>query len=361
MKKSWLAAGIVVIVLSLWMASGLLRPEVSAASKESKPDPLMTVEVQAIELQSMARTLSLQGELEPVRYLLLKAETSGKIEELLVGKGSRVSAGQQLLQLDRGSRLNLLAEATARVKSARGEQEAAAALRRQRLQSEVQSEQAEAALESALAMQRNIELDISYTSITAPFDAMVNDLPLERGALIERGDVVAELVDNSAFDVTAQAAQQVVSSLTIGQSVTVELITGESLPGELRYISSVADPKTRSFRVEARVENPDEAFAAGISATLSIPVEQVEAAFITPSALSLGDDGELGVKAVDDENRVFFLPIQLVSTSIDGAWVSGIPSGTRIITLGQGFVSLNEQVETQLAQADSQSVTNDKN
>lgn len=361
MNKSWLAAGTLVIILCLWMASGLLRPDHEETSEESKSDPLMTVEVHRVELQSMARALSLQGELEPVRYLLLKAETSGRIEALLVAKGDRVNRGEPLLQLDRGSRLNLLAEASARVKSARSEQEAAASLQRQRLQSKVQSELADAALESALAQQRNIELDISHTSIIAPFDAVVNDLPVDVGELVERGDVVAELVDDSAFDVTAQAAQQSLSKLRVGQRVSINLITGESLPGTLTYLSSVADAQTRSFRVEARVDNPNGAFAAGVSATLVIPLEQVEAAFITPSALSLGDDGELGVKGVDDDNRVTFLPIELVSTSMEGAWVSGIPEGTRIITLGQGFVSIGEPVNTQVAQTPEPIVADGQN
>ncbi|MGQ7843148.1 efflux RND transporter periplasmic adaptor subunit [Granulosicoccus sp. 3-233] len=361
MKKSWLAAGTLVIVLSLWMATGLLQSEDSSVADETKPDPLMTVEIETVELQEMARKISLQGELEPARYLQVKAETSGRVEQLLVRKGVQVSSGDALVQLDPGSRLNTLAEASARVKSARSEQEAAETLRRQRLQSKVQTEQAEAALESALAQLHNIELDISRTTIAAPFDALVNDLPVERGELIERGDVIAELVDNSAFDVTAQAAQQAVSSLLIGQDVSVDLITGESLPGKLTYISSIADPQTRSFRVEARVENPKAALAAGISATLTIPVEQIEAAFITPSALSLGDDGELGIKAVDADNRVYFLPIELVSTSLDGAWVSGIPAQTRIITLGQGFVALGEEVQTRLAQAQDQPAASDTN
>ncbi|ASJ75638.1 efflux RND transporter periplasmic adaptor subunit [Granulosicoccus antarcticus] len=347
MNKSWLAAGAVVIVLSLWMASGLLKPDDSGIAENDKTDPLMTVEVQLVELARMAREISLQGQLEPVQYLQLKAETHGKVENLPISKGVRVNAGDIIVQLDQGNRQNMLTEASARVKSARSEQEAAASLRRQRLQSKVQSEQSEAALESALAQLRSIELDISYTAIKAPFAAVLNALPVDKGALVERGDVVAELVDDSAFDVTARASQNVLAKLTVGQSVSIRLITGEILPGTLTFISSVADAQTRTFLVEARVSNTNGATAAGISASLTIPIEQVEAAFISPSALSLGLDGELGVKAVDEDNRVLFLPIKLVSTDIDGAWVSGIPAGTRIITLGQGFVSVDEQVNPQ--------------
>ncbi len=356
MNKSWLAAGTVVVVLSLWMASGLLNSDDSETAEKTKTDPVMTVEVQRVDVEIMDREISLQGQLEPVQHLLLKAETSGKVANLTVSKGDRVGMGATIVQLDQGNRQNLLAEASARVKSARSEQEAAEALRRQRLQSKVQTEQAEAVLESALAQLRSIELDISNTAIKAPFAGIINDLPVDLGALVERGDVIAELVDDSAFDVTARAAQQTLASLKIGQSVSIHLITGETLAGTLTFISSIADPQTRTFLVEARVKNTSSATAAGVSASMTIPVEQVEATFISPSALSLGDDGELGVKAVDDDNHVLFLPITLVSTTIDGAWVSGIPPATRIITMGQGFVSIGEQVEALVAVSEDQPV-----
>lgn len=354
MNKSWLAAGTVVIVLSLWMASGLLKSDDSDTAEKTKADPVMTVEVRRVDVEIMDREISLQGHLEPVQHLRLMAETSGKVAMLNVSKGDRVVMGATIVQLDQGNRQNLLAEASARVKSARSEQEAAEALRRQRLQSKVQTEQAEAALESALAQLRSIELDISNTAIKAPFAGIINDLPVDQGALVERGDVIAELVDDSAFDVSARAAQQTLANLKIGQSVSIHLITGETLTGTLTFISSIADSQTRTFLVEARVENTSKATTAGISASMTIPVEQIEATFISPSALSLGDDGELGVKAVDEDNHVLFLPIKLVSTSIDGAWVSGIPPETRIITMGQGFVSIGEQVDVQVAAAGDQ-------
>jgi len=91
-----------------------------------------------------------------------------------------------------------------------------------------------------------------------------------------------------------------------------------------------------------------------VSATLSIPVQEVEATFITPSSLSLGSDGELGVKAVDENNQVTFLPVTPISTTLDGAWVTGIANNTRLITLGQGFVNVGEEVRTTIAEdADS--------
>lgn len=350
MKSSLMAAATLVVLLALWMLSGLLDSDAGESDTGQSgytESAAMSVEVVTAQSSLMAREVELQGQLEPAQHLFLKARTSGVVEQILVQKGARVGAGEEIVQLDRGGRLNTLAEAQAAVRIARSEKEAAEALRAQRLQSQVQLEQSEAALQSAMAQLAAVQLDISYTTIKAPFAAVVNDIPPDAGALIERGDVVVELVDDSMFQVTARAAQQVLSELKVGQPVSVSLITGESLSGTLSYISSVADPNSRTFLVEAMVNNPDKEIAAGVSASLNIPVEEVQATFVSPSTLSLDTDGKLGVKGLDDEDRVVFLPITLISTTLDGAWVTGIPDGQRIITLGQGFVNEGERVRPQ--------------
>ena len=336
------------------MATGLLATDEDETASETAADELMAVVVKLVTLEKMDRVVSLHGQLEPIQHLFLKAETSGRLERLLVEKGQRVTRDEPLAILDGGTRQSALSEARARVKSARSEQAAAASLRGQRLQSQVQLEQTEAALESALSQLASIELDIDNLTITSPFAAVINDLPVDPGSLVERGDIVAELVDDSAFNVSAQAAQQTIARLEIGQPVKVTLLTGEELPGTLTFISVLADSQTRSFRVEAQVDNETGAAGAGVSASMTIPVEQIEAAFVSPSAFALDEDGELGVKAVDDNDLVFFQPIELISTSLDGAWVVGIPANTRIITLGQGFVAIGEKVAPQLDTEENQ-------
>jgi len=155
-------------------------------------------------------------------------------------------------------------------------------LQRQGLQSAVRSQQTSAALATAVAQRNRITRDIGNTQIAAPFAGILNSLPVELGELVSHGTVIAQLVDDSSFRVTAQVAQQGVSKLKIGQAVTLELITGQELSG-----------------------------SAGVSASLKIPVETVESVFLTPSALSLGDQGELGVKLVDANDIVEFIPVTL--------------------------------------------------
>lgn len=362
MRTSYVAASVLVLVLGLWMASGLLPSksdddadanaqtadgtESSAQASDTAP---MKVEYIDVALSPKSRDIILQGQLEPKRHLKIRAETSSIVESIGSDKGTTVSAGDNIIALSLDGRENDLQEARAQLQTARSQAKAAASLRKKGLQSQVQLEQTQAQLASASAAVNRIQRDIDNTQVVAPFSGVINALPVEVGEMIDRGAVVAELVDNSGFTVTAQVAQQTLKQLKLGKDINVKLITGEELPGTISFISSVADSSSRSFTVEAEVENVGGNISAGVSASLVVPVEQVEAVFISPSTLSLGDTGELGVKTIDENDAVVFTPIELVSSSLDGAWVTGIPDKSRVITLGQGFVKDGQKVEPVLA------------
>ncbi len=362
MRTSFIATSMLVLVLVLWMASGLLASrddsdpaqngDTSAAdsgtnggSSSDGTTELMKVQATIANQESRAREIVLQGQLEPARVLEVRAEIGSTIETLPITKGQRVKANDIIATLSLNGLDSDMAEANAQVRSARSEQEAAAQLRAEGLQSRVQSERTAAALATATAQRNRIRRDINNTEITAPFDGIVNSMPVELGELVNAGDVIAQLVDDSSFNVTAQVSQQALAELTVGQDIHVELITGQTIPGKLTFVASMADSLTRSFTVEARIDNPGDKVAAGVSASLKIPVETLQSVFLTPSALALGDTGELGVKIVGDDNLVEFVPVDLLSTTIDGAWVSGIPAQSRIITLGQAFVAIGEEVD----------------
>jgi len=343
------------------MASGLLPSggnaeadanadsDTASQSGQNNETPAMKVEYIDVVLSPQSRDIILQGQLEPRRHLQIRAETSSIVETINIGKGKSVNKGDTIIALSLDGRENDLQEAQAQLQTARSQQKAAASLRQKGLQSQVQLEQTQAQLASARAQLNRIKRDIENTQVNAPFAGVINAMPVEVGEMIDRGAIVAELVDNSGFTVTAQVAQQTLAQLKLGKTIDVKLITGQILPGKLTFISSVADSASRSFTVEAEVDNVGGEISAGVSASLVVPVEQVEAVFISPSALSLGDSGELGVKTIDENEQVVFTPIELVSSSLDGAWVTGIPDNSRVITLGQGFVKNGQKVEPVLA------------
>lgn len=123
-------------------------------------------------------------------------------------------------------------------------------------------------------------------------------------------------------------------------------MTGEEVAGRVRYVARVADPVTRTFRVELEVANPDGHLRDGVTAEVLLPGPPVSAHRVSPALLSLNTAGELGVKIVDAEGRARFRPVQIVEQARNGLWLAGLPEEITLITVGQEFVTDGQPVTT---------------
>ena len=131
-----------------------------------------------------------------------------------------------------------------------------------------------------------------------------------------------------------------------GKPGSARLATGEVVEGTLRYVAPVADEATRTFRVELEVDNAAGEYRGGMTAELMIPAETVYAHKISPSLLTLDDEGNLGVKTVNELDEVEFHPADIAMSSSDGVWIAGLPHNAQIITVGQGFVNEGSVVDS---------------
>jgi multidrug efflux system membrane fusion protein len=73
---------------------------------------------------------------------------------------------------------------------------------------------------------------------------------------------------------------------------------------------------------------------------------------MSPAVLTLDDEGVLGVKIVDEADRVEFHRADIVKSTSDGVWIAGLPERAAIITVGQGFVRSGERVAAVSDQTD---------
>jgi multidrug efflux system membrane fusion protein len=132
----------------------------------------------------------------------------------------------------------------------------------------------------------------------------------------------------------------------MGKPGSARLATGETVEGTIRYVAPVADEATRTFTVELEVDNVKGAYRGGITAKLMIPAETLFAHKVSPSLLTLDDDGNLGIKTVNELGEVEFHPADIAMSSSDGVWIAGLPHTASIITVGQGFVNPGAMVNS---------------
>ena len=115
--------------------------------------------------------------------------------------------------------------------------------------------------------------------------------------------------------------------------------------GEITFISPSAETSTRTFEIEIEADNNDLSFKSGITASISIEGSELLAHKIPPSILTLQDDGTIGVKGLNSNNKVVFYPIQTVKDTVDGMWVSGLPEESNLIISGQEYVTIDQLIE----------------
>ncbi len=351
MKSSiYLSLGLLLAVV-LWMLSGAIAsvPEADDAAMNPGVDSrekiqAIRVRVEEVTAQEITRELVVQGELEPLRQVEIRAQTTSRVVGLPVKKGEWIKAGTAVAELAVEGRRAQYERARAEVANRKLEVAGARKLKQKGLQSETRLKAAEAALAAAEADLETARLELDYVHVNAPFDARLEMRYVELGSHLERGDPVALMVDGSVLKAVGSVSQQSAGALKLGQSIRVRLLDGHEAHGAVTYVSHLGDAKTHSFRVEAEVPNPQRLLSAGVSAEIHIDIGREAAHFLSPAVLSLSGKGEVGVKSVDGEGRVQFHPIELLRSEAGGVWVGGLPTRVRLITQGQEFVSAGEKV-----------------
>ncbi len=348
MKRStYLSVGLLLAV-TLWMLSGVISraPEAAFSPEELREAPgFMKVSVLDVQAEDIDRQIVLQGELEPLRQVEIRAETTSKVIKLPVEKGEQVSTGTLLIGLAEEDRGVQVKRAKAELNSHKHEVAAIRKLKQKGLQSEIRAKTAEAELAAAEAELERARIELGHTAIEAPFAGVLEERYIELGSHVEKGDRVALLVDSSVLKAVGRVSQQSAGKLSLGQRIHIKLLDGRKASGEVTYISRLGDTETHSFRVEAEVPNAAGLLNAGTSAEIRIVTGRGSAHFLSPAILSLDQQGEVGVKTVNADNVVDFYPVTLVRTETNGIWVSGLPARARVITQGQGFVSIGDSVD----------------
>jgi multidrug efflux system membrane fusion protein len=345
--SSILLALLIAVGLVLWMASGYLWPgearDGTASTSEAGAEAV-AVQVRQQAAQDVTRYLVNNGQAEADRVVTVKAQTAGAVAEVVAEEGARVTAGEELVRIAMEDRQARLAEAKALVGQRETEFQAARSLGSSGFQARARVEEAEAALESARARLARIREDIRHTVVRAPFAGVLEERRVAEGDFLDVGSPVAVVADLDPLIVAVHIAQQRIGEVAKGGPASVRLAGGRTAEGTVRYVARTADESTRTFRVEVAVPNPDGAIPAGLSAEVRLPVGEARAHFVSPALLTLNDEGVLGVKSVDGDNRVRFHPVELVRSQPEGVWVSGLPDTARLITVGQGFAREGEVV-----------------
>jgi multidrug efflux system membrane fusion protein len=345
-SAAWIATGEFSFVGSAVGQNEEQTAEAAAAPEDGADDAenLQTVGTAVIPQIQHARSVKISGLTQADKRTVLTARAGGIIGELLVKQGEIVKKGDIVARIAPEGRDAAVKTAEQQLVQAKAEAEARLKLVEQGTLPKLQADAAMSALRAAEAQLEATQAELERLEVVVPYDGVIDVMQVEQGASVDGGTPVATLIALDPIIAIGEVNESDLGVVEVGENADVRLVTGPVVTGKVRYISRSAQPATRTYTVEVEVSNPDLSIPDGMTAEVILRGQPVLSTPVPRSVVALSDDGEIGVRTVNDENEVVFHPIDIVDDSTEALILGGIPEGARVIVAGQNFVGDGDKV-----------------
>ena len=333
-KSSILIALSILIITGLWIWSGQFKED-DISKKET--ESIITKNIDEINVrtkksiaQEINKTISIQGQTKANREINIKSEIHGKIIKINNSIGKKIGKNEILFKISEDDKRTKFDKIKIEYESEKKlfEKGLSSKLKLATIKSEYES----------------IKNDLDKTTIKSPFEGIITSEHLEIGEFVQPGTTLATFVELNPILVIGYVSEKELKNILLGTDVSITTSLDQKINGIISYISSTAEKNTRTFKIEIKLDNENYEIKDGLTATIKIQSKKTLAHKISPSILSLRDNGQVGVKIVNTLNKVEFFPIEVISDTKDGMWISGLPKNSNIIIVGQEYAPVGKEV-----------------
>ncbi len=343
-RNFFLALFLVVIISSFFRDKRSLEKE-----SESQSQEIIKVQAKIFDSEPFSESLLLRGFTEASRVVTIKSQVEGKISSLNFNKGMHVKAGKQILLIDPEDKVAKVKEMEALLDQRKKEYEISEKLFKKGFRSELNLTKSRVNFEKALASYEKSQVELNNTKIIIPFDSFLEESFIELGDYLKKGDKIVKIVDLDPIYLTTTVSERYINQLKLEQEGQVNLKNGFQNIGKINYISSTADPQTKKFEVQIELKNTNKKILSGITGEVLISLNPKESFFIPSSIISLDENGNIGIKILNNQNEVDFFKVSIISDTGSGYWIkSENKKNLTVITRGQDYVLKGDIVEIEL-------------
>jgi membrane fusion protein, multidrug efflux system len=334
----------------------------------------LTVELAKAYRTPLAQEITVVGNLIGDATVAVAPRTAGRLQEMSVRLGDRVSRGQRLAKIEDF-------EIVEQVKQAEAAQEVSLATIRQReadlqlAETNVERSRSlferqllpkqtlddnEARYQAALAQldlaraqntQSRARLDelrinLANTVITSPVNGFISKRNVDPGAFVSQNVPVADVVDITRVRLVANVVEKDLKELETGNDtrVQVDAFPGETFTGRIARVSPVLDPATRTAPIEIEIPNPSFRLKPGMYARVGITTQTKKDALVLPSSAVVDLGGRRGVFQLRNDTAVF-RTVQVGSEQgVLVEIVGGLTDGDQVISTGAGALRDGDRV-----------------
>lgn len=235
--------------------------------------------------------VSFQGTLETDKNIVMYPEIPGLLKSIKVVEGQRVKKGDVLAIISDSGLVDQLQQLEIQLTLAKTTYERQNRLWKQKIGSEMQFLQAKTqylSLEKSIAQMKD---QVAKTTITAPFDGIVDHILADVGSSLAPGMTpVVRVINLDEMKVSAQIPEIHLNNIKKAAKVAVNIpVLNKTLLAEINAVGNFINPNNRSFRVEIGLENSTGDLKPNMTVLLSINDYKNEAAILVPSKNILED------------------------------------------------------------------------
>jgi membrane fusion protein (multidrug efflux system) len=321
------------LILSLLLAGGC-GDQQQRGGFSRPPTP---VETARVTQATVVDRFTAVGTIEAGESVTIVSEIDAAVKEIPFAEGQAIAQGALIAQLDDAQLQAEVARTEALRDQNRVTYERIKRIVDQGAGAPQDLDDAAAALKVAAANLDLARARLTKTRIKAPFAGVVGARRISPGAFLRSGTPITDLAQVSKLRISFSAPERYLSRLQRGASVTISTTAfpDHPLQGVIFVIEPQLDPGTRSARVIALADNPEQLLRPGMSADISVVLAERSHALTVPSEAVFVEAGQNFVYVVKPDSTVTRASLELGTRMPDAVEVvSGLTEGTEVVSAG---------------------------
>jgi membrane fusion protein, multidrug efflux system len=319
----------------------LILTLLAGCSGPGAPDPAALnlpparIRIVTVRSEEVPALIEVAGTVHPVQRAVIAAKVMGSIEELPVGLGQHVKAGDLLVRISAGEIAARVRQAQVQLDQARRDLDRERGLLGRNASTPEMVKNLEDRVALMQAMVGEAEVMLGYTAVRAPFDGVVARKLASAGDLAAPGQPLLEIEGTRDFQVEAGLPDSLAAGLSVGAPLAVEVpAAGVTFTGPLIEVSSAADAVTRTVTAKISVP-PGVAVGSGQYARVQVPGAPVRALLAPATAVSA--IGEIERVFVERDHRAVLRLVRTGATRGPAGRpqveiLTGLADGDRVVT-----------------------------
>ncbi len=304
------------------------------------------VHIQELQPSDFRHYVSIQGDVESDKTIMITPKTTATVEEILIRTGDEVQKGDVLARLDGEITRSQIKEVETQLELAKTLFERQQNLREQNIGSEVEFLQAKTQYESAKNQLATLTEQYENYSIRAAISGTADQVNLKVGETVGPNAPVFQVTNSDALKVTAEVSEAYILRVDHTDSVEISFSSlDEVISKKLDVVSKAINPSNRTFGVEIYITNDSGNIRPNMMASVRINDLTLRGQIIVPS------------NTVQDANQISYV---FIAEETDDGWIAsrkevnndlvieeGLSPGDLLITAGYADLADGQLISIQ--------------